>query len=279
MVFKFKFIKRRFTSLEKNRVGVNMLTKEQLILMARRNGLPLFTQERDYFQMMFLSRLYSQKNQLVFKGGTCLKLAYNLPRFSEDLDFICLNRSKALKSLLEKVLDELKLIGINGKLTNEKIAKSSAGYKVVYQGPLYTGKTISKGGIRIDVSFRKDMVLKPELMSITSEYPDIQPFLAYCMPMEEIFAEKVRALIKRSKPRDIYDVWFLINRNVKIDRKLIIKKINLQGLKFDLKKLENEIGDKRKDWKSDLSTLLSTIPDFDAVKNNIIKKLKEALDS
>ena len=44
---------------------------------------------REYFQNLFLNSLYTQKNseKLGFKGGTALRIVFNSPRFSEDLDF------------------------------------------------------------------------------------------------------------------------------------------------------------------------------------------------
>ena len=250
-----------------------MLTKEQLSVMARRNGIPLFTQERDYVQVLFLSRLYEHKIPLVFKGGTCLRLLHNSPRFSEDLDFTSLE-TKDVKPIFKNALDKLKLIGLDGKLNKEKKSKFAVSYRMRYKGPLYTGKPISMGSIRLEVSLR-DMLLDPELLTIPSTYPDTPPFLASCMPVEEILAEKIRALLKRSKPRDIFDAWFLINKGVKVDLDLINKKIRLQGLKFDLKRLETQIESKRNDWERYLPSLITSTPNFDGVKDNLMRKLEE----
>lgn len=44
---------------------------------------------REYFQHLFLSLLYRVEGaeNILFKGGTALKIIYKSPRFSEDLDF------------------------------------------------------------------------------------------------------------------------------------------------------------------------------------------------
>lgn len=44
---------------------------------------------REYLQYLILSSIYTSKyaSRLVFLGGTCLRIAYNTKRFSEDLDF------------------------------------------------------------------------------------------------------------------------------------------------------------------------------------------------
>jgi hypothetical protein len=156
---------------------------------------------------------------------------------------------KNLKKVFSNVLHDLSLLGLEAKLTNEKRLKVGIDYTLRYKGPLYDGRDVTIGNIKIDISFRNDMLLKPELFTISSEYSDVEPFLAYCMPVEEIFAEKIRALIKRGKARDIYDVWFLLNKNVKTDVSLIKRKIELQGLELDMGVLEKRIENKEKDWK------------------------------
>ena len=44
---------------------------------------------REYIQYLVLNFLYNQKiyKKLVFKGGSCLRICFGLPRLSEDLDF------------------------------------------------------------------------------------------------------------------------------------------------------------------------------------------------
>ena len=44
---------------------------------------------REYWEVVLLNRLFESPGgkDLVFKGGTALRLAYGSPRFSEDLDF------------------------------------------------------------------------------------------------------------------------------------------------------------------------------------------------
>jgi predicted nucleotidyltransferase component of viral defense system len=61
---------------------------------------------------------------------------------------------------------------------------------------------------------------------------DVAPYFASLMPVvpvmdiEEILAEKLRALLQRVKPRDVFDVWFLVRRKmVKIDRRMLEEKL------------------------------------------------------
>lgn len=51
-------------------------------------ALPLHILEQGYVQALFLQELYRETETLLFKGGTFLKHAHRLDRFSEDLDFV-----------------------------------------------------------------------------------------------------------------------------------------------------------------------------------------------
>ncbi|MEW6408487.1 MAG: nucleotidyl transferase AbiEii/AbiGii toxin family protein, partial [Patescibacteria group bacterium] len=44
---------------------------------------------REFLQVLILKTLYGSKynTALIFMGGTCLRICYDIPRFSEDLDF------------------------------------------------------------------------------------------------------------------------------------------------------------------------------------------------
>jgi predicted nucleotidyltransferase component of viral defense system len=53
-----------------------MLTKAQIQRLAQRHGVGMQVQERDYLQHLLLWRLYSRSQELVFKGGTALRLVY-----------------------------------------------------------------------------------------------------------------------------------------------------------------------------------------------------------
>ena len=66
-----------------------MATIEELNKNAVKNQMQPQYIYREYCQNIFLSFLYQQKKskQLLFKGGTALRIVYNSPRYSEDLDF------------------------------------------------------------------------------------------------------------------------------------------------------------------------------------------------
>src|SRR3990170_4013856 len=101
-----------------------MLTRKQIEKIALKNRVTLFTQERDYIQAAYLSLLYSKTMSFVFKGGTCLRMAYGSPRYSEDLDFNSNIGEDEAYSALETAAKELEYFGIRAEVRNKRISRS-----------------------------------------------------------------------------------------------------------------------------------------------------------
>jgi len=77
-----------------------MLTRKQIEKLANNNRVSLFTQERKYIQAAYLSFLYSRNFDLIFKGGTCLRIMYGSTMYSEDIDFNSfLNEDEAYRAI------------------------------------------------------------------------------------------------------------------------------------------------------------------------------------
>ena len=58
---------------------------------------------KNYLQVLVLDFIYSDKkySQLIFYGGSCLSHCYNLPRLSEDLDFVDLKKRIEIPGLVK----------------------------------------------------------------------------------------------------------------------------------------------------------------------------------
>ena len=93
------------------------------------------------------------------------------------------------------------------------------------------------------------------------------------MQEQEVLSEKIRALMTRRKARDVYDVWFLLNKGVKFNVKIINEKLSYYNLKWDVKIFEKRILDNKKIWKTELKPLLNSVPDFESVKKEIMEKV------
>lgn len=83
--------------------------------------------------------------------------------------------------------------------------------------------------INLDFSFR-EKVLELRKSIIETDYPVLFTSYVYHLSKNEIFAEKIRALLSRSKGRDLYDLWYLISQGARIDRDLVKEKLNYYHL-------------------------------------------------
>ncbi len=212
-------------------------------------------QERDYVQHLLLSLLYARSQALAFKGGTALRLVWRGNRYSEDLDFNGPDDVEAVRRLWSHVVAGLRDFGIQAEVRNEWESEVGYSFDVSYQGPLYDGRDRSKGKVRIDVNRRPEPVeTRREL--VTSEYDDVRPFVVTVLTPEHLLAEKIRALLVRGKPRDLYDIWLLLGQGVPPDRALIQRKLSLYGLTFDDEAMEKALARVRADWERDLRPLL-----------------------
>ncbi|PIV63598.1 MAG: hypothetical protein CO162_02580 [bacterium (Candidatus Ratteibacteria) CG_4_9_14_3_um_filter_41_21] len=250
-----------------------MLTRKQIETLAKRFGVGLSVQERDYIQYVFLYLLFKNSQDFYFKGGTCLKVVYGLPRYSEDLDFNSNLAGEDIYKRLKRAADELKTFGIEGIMKEEKFLRFGFTFDLSFGGIRYNGRDRTKNKIRVDVSMRKEKVKREEKIIYPRDlYPDIPTFSLTCLSLEDIFTEKLRALLVRNKPRDLWDVWFLLERKKKLDIELINKKLSLYNLKFNRERLRESIEKLEGVWEKDLSALLAPgqLPRFKMVKEKII---------
>ncbi len=248
-----------------------MISKEELRKYSKNVGLENLGQaEKDYFQVIILFILHqSYGKTLVFKGGTALKKCYGLDRFSEDLDFTCEGEVD-----LKKLEDGLKRFNINYEIESKKYEN---GLKVILrlEGPLYTGIRFSLCKFIIDFSFRENVILKPEVKTIGRFLEEIPQFDVVVMNEKEIVAEKVRAIMSRTKARDVYDLWFLLNRGAEFDAALIKEKLKYYNETWSLENFNRHLNLKKTIWKSELENLVDNVPDFDEVKKFIVEKIEK----
>ena len=157
----------------------------------------------------------------VFKGGTCLKKCFiETYRFSEDLDFTVLDdgpiESNEVLEAISRVLDRVNQeSGIDFSLRppvyRRRPRGRSAEMRVYYRGPRNAPGPAS---IKFDLTNDEIVVRPPVLRAVGHNYPDAlpPPGEVRCYSFEEVFAEKLRAMGERSRPRDLYDVVNLFRR-------------------------------------------------------------------
>ena len=169
---------------------------------------------REYLQTYALRILYEQRvfRSTAFLGGTALRFLYNLPRFSEDLDFsLTRNMEYSFVALAKKLKKEFTLSGYDLSVSyNDKKNVHYAFLRfagLMYEAglsPLRTQKFSIK--IELDTNPPAGAVVKT---AITNKFLPIS-FLSYDLP--SLFAGKLHALLSRkyTKGRDFFDLgWYL----------------------------------------------------------------------
>jgi len=250
-----------------------MLTKAQIQRIAQRHGVGMQIQEQDYIQHLILWLLYSRSQELIFKGGTALRLVYGGNRYSEDLDFNGPDDVATLEALWQDVVTGLEDFGVVAEMCNDRVSDVGYSFDVSFRGPLYDGRDRSKGKVRVDVNRRTEEVeTRREL--VASEYDDVRPFVVTVLTVEHLLAEKVRALLVRGKPRDLYDIWLLLRQGVRPDPALIERKLALYEMAWNPDALEEALERVRADWERDLRPLLPQFVPYEVARKGVAALLE-----
>jgi predicted nucleotidyltransferase component of viral defense system len=180
-------------------------TIEQLMLKYQTDETTII---REYFQHLFLSYFYQEKDaaEIYFKGGTALRLIYNSPRFSEDLDFSA--NVPTITPIENAVLATLEKLGKEGITTDVMESTPTSGG---YIGIVRLGAYNVTIPLHIEVSLRKGKK-GGETVTVTNEY--IPSYSIIQLNQNELLGEKITALLTRKKPRDFYDFYFLLRSNL-----------------------------------------------------------------
>lgn len=169
---------------------------------------------REEVEMIFLNELAKNtlSSKVVFYGGTALRLVYGSPRFSEDIDLIEIKRVNFIEfqEFIEKlskkegwqladIKDKRQTIFALLKINDEKL-KHPFSLKVEIHKP------------------NKKVVLNTNLNLIKSPVSILDPLLLV-PSLEDLKTLKERAIVKRKKARDIFDLWY-ISQSLRINFKL-----------------------------------------------------------
>lgn len=243
-----------------------MIDKEELIRIKNQKDIPLYYLEKEYLQYILLYSISNNTDAVIFKGGTCLRIVYEFSRASEDLDFNTTLSIKELKKLLNTCLKDFSALGIAHDIYSEKSFRGNYRIEIRFNGPLYNNDIRTSNVIKID--FNKRKTHSAESVVIKKLFTDVAPFTLRVMSKQELLTEKLRALMMRKQPRDLYDVWMLLSIGVIIDKKLLnskLKEDNISSFKFNIPS--------KKSYITDLKTLMHTVPDYNQVVNDVKKKL------
>lgn len=163
---------------------------------------------REYSQHVFLSYFYqkAQSEKIFFKGGTALRFFHNSPRFSQDLDFSTSGSDiSTIETIIQNTLIEIGREGIKTNIVESK--KTTGGYLAIIEFLL--GET--KVAIQIEISFR-DKDAQGEVTTIVNDF--IPAYTIIGLAQKQLVRQKIQALLSRKKPRDFYDLYFILRSNL-----------------------------------------------------------------
>ncbi|MFA5029068.1 MAG: nucleotidyl transferase AbiEii/AbiGii toxin family protein [Candidatus Methylomirabilota bacterium] len=199
-----------------------MIDRAEILAVATDLSLSHDVVEKDYVLGWLLAGIAAHETlgpSWIFKGGTCLKKCYfETYRFSEDLDFTLpesLHLDEAFlrdafvgvaawvyeQSGIEFPTDAMRF----KCFPNPRGGQGGEG-RISYTGPLGRGGSLPR--IKLDLTSDEVIVLPAVHRPVSHPYTDAPEggMTARCYAYEEVFAEKVRALGERTRPRDLYDV-------------------------------------------------------------------------
>lgn len=175
----------------------------------------------EYLQTQILKSLSISKynKDISFLGGTCLRFAHGINRFSEDLDFDLVGEKNnfSIEKLTEDIKNKLELQGFD---VDVKIKKTDVIYIVFFKFKNVLQKfgfNVHKNEkllIKFEIDFNPCKSVKTDIIFVDSFN---ERFPLKINSLDTLFAQKILAIVFRpyQKGRDFYDlVWFLSQKNI-----------------------------------------------------------------
>lgn len=248
-----------------------MVKDAELKSVAVKYKVKLSKVERDYAQNWLLKNL--NEINMALKGGTGLRKVYFKEyRFSDDLDFTLLediskrNLTNKIDKAIKKAKDES---GINFTGITD-LEESTTGYKV--KAGFMISQTMN---IQLDITTpaNEEVMLPVVHRKINHIFSDDFYGTAKSYDVREILIEKIRSIFQRGFPRDLYDVWYLFENGVKVNKELLGKKFSYKDIKIDILQLEARRERIRNAWIASLEDQLTPVPNFNLVFDKVLEEL------
>lgn len=191
---------------------------------------------KEYLQILVLDFIYSHQkySQLVFYGGSCLSHCFDLPRLSEDLDFVDLGKSIDLKNLAA----DLKVFF--RKNTDLDLKTSYQKFRIYLKFPVLWELKLSEKNetnilvLKIEV-FSEFSFCKNYITEIVPLFKFNKSILIRTFNLPTLMATKLRAILYRkwektdkkgrvfikAKGRDYFDLMWYLKKEIKPNMKCV----------------------------------------------------------
>ena len=178
---------------------------------------------REFYEIFFLNEISKESwsQFLVFKGGTALRLAYNSPRFSDDIDF------SIIQSIASSDVFQFATV-VSKKINAEIRDRWEKRNTILVEFGLQEDTLPQSFGIKIEISKRSSQKINSELKVLRSPASPLEA-LFNVQTLEDMLNDKIEALKSRDEPRDLFDIWYICQKlqipipqiNVRMDEKII----------------------------------------------------------
>ena len=254
------------------------------------NALLLRNLLKEALQFYTLNYIYNSKYgvDFLFKGGTCLRFCFDLPRLSEDLDFDIKN----IQSFKPEVfMQDVANYFIGTRQFKEfKIKMAGNKREIFLQFPVMRELGLSGIGesnilfLRIDLS-GVDSKYYTQEVSIKSVF-DLS-FVITRYSLADLFASKITAIIKRTfqkgkgdivtfKGRDYYDLIWFLERGITPNWERALDILKLKEIKEVIKLLDNKVESIKTEYlREDLLPLFKEVTFVDNFSKNFKELYRE----
>ncbi len=267
-----------------------MIPLEEINAAAARFEVPAETIEKDYAICWALNCIAASKlkDEIVFYGGTAIKRIYfEDHRFSEDIDLISEKDFKP-EDLAQILTDSFALARKEANLSfdidNNRTLSADSRARIFMRYSGYDEIVGAPKEIQIDFAHGREIAGETDNRKVIETYTDLKKkgHVLTVQTLNTILAVKLGLLMDgtRKEPRDVFDIWFLLNRLDQFDfnfdriRETFKQKYGFYpSLSVLRPHLHNRMYEER--WGTRLKKQIASLPEIKIVMREIEAKLKE----
>ncbi len=225
-----------------------------------------------------------------FYGGTCLRLFYNIKRFSEDMDFSLLkpNEKFNFENYFQPIIDEFDNLGrkveikkkdkkMFGRVDSAFLKDNTDVYNISFQ----TEKSVK---IKIEVDTLPPVLFKTEQKVLQLPYS----FMVRCFTLENLFAGKMHALVFRNwknrvKGRDWYDFEWYVRYRVPLNFEHLQERIReFNGIEMSVEEFKSALKERLRTTdievvKQDVIPFVNNVADLDIWSNDYFLQIADMI--
>jgi len=264
--------------------------------------------ERDYVQsymLLGIAKSNELQNKIVFKGGTALKKVHlGDYRFSEDLDFSMTDgpNGEHLERAVHDMVDKAQIaareyaplaFSVERYVERDPHPSGQEAFVVRAQFPWQRQPMVP---VKIEVTHDEPILLPTPLLPVSHGYDELFEAQVLSYSLEEISAEKLRSTRQtqaklaergwaRSRARDFYDLWHLVQLEIGRIDWFMVAKVLPQKCEHRLVTISSVadifspdlLAEIRATWNRTLGPFVQKLPDVEQVISETHNRLKVLL--